>query len=102
MTAEAAAETGLAVGTPVTTGTIDAGAEALSVGVLDDGDMLLMYGSTIFIIEITPVRVPDARLWYAPWFFPASMRPCQGSRPPARSATGSANSSRESWTRRLQ
>ncbi|HEV2516479.1 MAG TPA: FGGY-family carbohydrate kinase [Devosia sp.] len=70
VTAEAAAETGLAVGTPVTTGTIDAGAEALSVGVLDDGDMLLMYGSTIFIIEITPVRVPDARLWYAPWFFP--------------------------------
>lgn len=70
VTAEAAAETGLAVGTPVTCGTIDAGAEALSVGVLEPGDMLLMYGSTIFIIEITPVRVPDARLWYAPWFFP--------------------------------
>jgi xylulokinase len=70
VTAKAAAETGLVVGTPVTCGTIDAGAEALSVGVLDDGDMLLMYGSTIFIIEITPVRVPDARLWYAPWFFP--------------------------------
>ena len=70
VTAKAAAETGLAEGTPVTCGTIDAGAEALSVGVLDPGDMLLMYGSTIFIIEITPVRVPDARLWYAPWFFP--------------------------------
>ena len=70
VTAAAAAATGLAVGTPVTTGTIDAGAEALSVGVLESGDMLLMYGSTIFIIEITPVRVPDARLWYAPWFFP--------------------------------
>ena len=70
VTAAAAAQTGLAAGTPVTTGTIDAGAEALSVGVLDPGDMLLMYGSTIFIIEITPVRVPDARLWYAPWFFP--------------------------------
>ena len=70
VTPEAAAETGLAAGTPVTCGTIDAGAEALSVGVLDDGDMLLMYGSTIFIIEITPVRVLDARLWYAPWFFP--------------------------------
>ncbi len=70
VTEAAAAQTGLAAGTPVTTGTIDAGAEALSVGVLDPGDMLLMYGSTIFIIEITPVRVPDARLWYAPWFFP--------------------------------
>ncbi len=70
VTSAAAAETGLAFGTPVTVGTIDAGAEALSVGVLDSGDMLLMYGSTIFIIEITPLRVPDARLWYAPWFFP--------------------------------
>jgi xylulokinase len=70
VTAAAAAATGLAEGTPVTAGTIDAAAEALSVGVLDSGDMLLMYGSTIFIIEITPVRVPDARLWYAPWFFP--------------------------------
>ena len=70
VTEAAAAATGLAVGTPVTAGTIDAAAEALSVGVLDSGDMLLMYGSTIFIIQITPVRVPDARLWYAPWFFP--------------------------------
>ena len=32
--------------------------------------MLLMYGSTIFIIEVTAERVRDARLWYAPWFFP--------------------------------
>jgi xylulokinase len=70
VTAGAAAATGLAVGTPVTCGTIDAGAEALSVGVTRPGDMLLMYGSTIFIIEVTDRRVPDARLWYAPWFFP--------------------------------
>lgn len=70
VTAEAAEATGLAIGTPVTTGTIDAGAEALSVGVSEPGDMLLMYGSTIFIIEVTGQRVRDARLWYAPWFFP--------------------------------
>jgi xylulokinase len=70
VTPAAAEATGLAVGTPVTTGTIDAGAEALSVGVLDPGDMLLMYGSTIFIIEITASRLRDPRLWYAPWFFP--------------------------------
>lgn len=70
VTRRAAEETGLAAGTPVTAGTIDAAAEALSVGVLDPGDMLLMYGSTIFIIEITPDRVRDGRLWYAPWLFP--------------------------------
>jgi xylulokinase len=32
--------------------------------------MMLMYGSTIFIIEITQRRVADSRLWYAPWLFP--------------------------------
>lgn len=40
ITAKAAAETGLAIGTPVTTGTIDAAAEAVSVGVRDTGDMM--------------------------------------------------------------
>lgn len=70
VTEAAAAATGLAAGTPVTTGTIDAAAEAISVGVLDPGDMLLMYGSTIFIIALTSARVRDPRLWYAPWLFP--------------------------------
>lgn len=70
VTAEAAEETGLAAGTPVIVGTIDAAAEAVSVGVRAPGDMLLMYGSTIFIILVTAERVRDARLWYAPWLFP--------------------------------
>ena len=70
VTQRAAEQTGLAVGTPVIVGTIDAAAEALSVGVAKPGDMMLMYGSTIFIIEITPGRVTDSRLWYAPWLFP--------------------------------
>jgi len=70
VTAEAAAETGLAAGTPVIAGTIDAAAEAVSVGVLEAGDMMLMYGSTIFIIMLTDRRLRDARLWYAPWLFP--------------------------------
>jgi xylulokinase len=70
VTAEAAEATGLAIGTPVTTGTIDAAAEALSVGVGSPGDMMMMYGSTIFIITLTRERVRDARLWYAPWLFP--------------------------------
>ena len=70
MTAKAAEATGLAEGTPVICGTIDASAEAFSVGVLDGGDMMVMYGSTIFIIQLTDERVRDARLWYAPWMFP--------------------------------
>jgi xylulokinase len=69
-TSSAAAETGLASGTPVIAGTIDAAAEAVSVGVTEPGHMMLMYGSTIFIIMITADRVSDPRLWYAPWLFP--------------------------------
>lgn len=69
VTTEAAAATGLAAGTPVIAGTIDAASEAVSVGVLEPGSMMLMYGSTIFIILVTAKRVEDARLWYAPWLF---------------------------------
>ena len=70
VTAQAAAETGLAIGTPVTVGTIDAAAEAVSVGVKDPGEMMMMYGSTIFIIQLTAAPVRDARMWYAPWLYP--------------------------------
>ncbi len=70
ITPEAAAQTGLAPGTPVTAGTIDAAAEAVSVGVRESGDMMMMYGSTIFMIMLTETRLRDPRLWYAPWLFP--------------------------------
>jgi xylulokinase len=70
VTAAAAAETGLAPGTPVTFGTIDAAAEAVSTGVRAPGEMMLMYGSTVFVIQVTAARVADPRLFYAPWLFP--------------------------------
>lgn len=69
VTEKAAAETGLAPGTPVTCGTIDAAAEAVSVGLTRPGDMMMMYGSTIFIIQAVSGRVTDPRLWSAPWLF---------------------------------
>jgi xylulokinase len=69
VTRKAAEATGLAPGTPVIAGTIDAAAEAVSVGVTEPGQMMVMYGSTIFIIEITAEAVRDPRLWYAPWLF---------------------------------
>jgi xylulokinase len=34
--------------------------------------MMMMYGSTIFIIEVTAERVQDPRLWYAPWLAPGT------------------------------
>ena len=69
VTARAAEATGLAQGTPVLTGTIDAAAEALSVGVTRARDAMVMYGSTIFIIQQTAARVDDPAIWYAPWLF---------------------------------
>jgi xylulokinase len=72
VTAAAAEETGLAEGTPVAVGTVDAAAEAVSVGVQAPGEMMLMYGSTVFIIEVTAQPVRDPRLWYAPWLSPGT------------------------------
>lgn len=69
ITKEAGQMTGLAFGTPVTVGTIDAAAEALSVGTDTYGDMMMMYGSTIFIILKAHSMVTDPRIWYAPWLF---------------------------------
>ena len=70
VTKAAADATGLAAGTPVIAGTIDAAAEAVSVGVTEPSQMMMMYGSTIFIIEITAEPISDKNLWYAPWLFP--------------------------------
>ncbi|GAA0806143.1 FGGY-family carbohydrate kinase [Spirilliplanes yamanashiensis] len=50
--AAAAAETGLRPGTPVVAGTVDAWAEAYSVGVRRPGDLMLMYGSTVFLVQV--------------------------------------------------
>ena len=61
--------TGIPEGTPVTAGTIDAAAEALSVGVISPGDMMMMYGSTMFYILVTDKVLSDKRLWYSPWLF---------------------------------
>ena len=52
VTAAAAKETGLPQGLPVTTGTVDAWAEAASVGVTDPGDTMVMYGTTMFLVQV--------------------------------------------------
>ncbi len=63
VTAAAAAETGLAEGTAVICGTTDAGAEAVSVGVVEPGDTMLMYGSTAFFASVTNVLREDTGWW---------------------------------------
>lgn len=61
--AEAAAATGLPVGLPVTTGTIDAWAEAASVGVRAQGDAMIMYGTTMFLVQVLTDPHPHHGLW---------------------------------------
>ena len=72
VTRKAAEETGLAEGTPVTVGTIDAAAEAVSVGVVRPRQMMLMYGTTLFIIGVVDKRTTDKRMWSAPYLFPGT------------------------------
>jgi xylulokinase len=60
---EGAKATGIPVGTSVVAGTIDAWAEALSAGVRDPGDTMLMYGTTMFMVEIARAFRPEASLW---------------------------------------
>lgn len=63
VTKQAAIETGLAEGTPVITGTDDAAAEALSVGVLSPGDVMVMLGSSMYMICVVDTAFQDSRLW---------------------------------------
>ena len=63
VTAAGAAATGLRAGTPVAAGTIDAWAEAFSVGVRRPGDLMLMYGSTFFFVLVTDGAYRDPALW---------------------------------------
>ncbi|BCL80871.1 sugar kinase [Ktedonobacteria bacterium brp13] len=63
ITAKAAALTGLKSGTRVLAGTIDALAEAYSVGSRNIGDTMIMYGSTLFMIQTVRQPAIHAGLW---------------------------------------
>jgi xylulokinase len=63
VTARAAEQTGLRPGTPVCAGTVDAWAEALSGGARKPGDLMLMYGSTMFFVQQLRAVAPHPQLW---------------------------------------
>jgi xylulokinase len=72
VTAAAATETGLRPGTPVAAGSIDAWLEALSVDVRDPGDVMLMYGTTLMVVEVVDRLQPCAGLWGTTGLFPGT------------------------------
>lgn len=63
ITADAATATGLAEGTPVMAGTVDAWAESFSCGVRSPGDLMLMYGSTMFFVQAGRDLRPSPPMW---------------------------------------
>lgn len=63
VSATAAERTGLPAGTPVSAGTVDAWAEAFSAGARRPGDLMLMYGSTVFFVQVLEEPTAHPGLW---------------------------------------
>lgn len=63
VTSEAAQVTGIPEGTPVVAGTIDAWTEAVSVGAHEPGDLMLMYGTTMFLIATGEETLRTPSMW---------------------------------------
>ena len=72
VTAQAAAETGLAEGTPVTPGTDDSGAEGISCGTGKLGDLMLQFGSSIYMFLVTDRLIDDDRIWREGFIIPGT------------------------------
>jgi xylulokinase len=73
VTATASEATGVPAGTPVAAGTVDAYSEAFSVGVRQPGDQMLMYGSTMFLVQVIDEYYSDPTLWTTAGVDPQSM-----------------------------
>lgn len=62
VTSQAEIESSIPEGIPVITGTGDSAAEAISVGVLNPGDMMIQLGSSVFIYLCTEALFKDSRV----------------------------------------
>ena len=71
--ADGAAQSGLPRGIPVLAGTIDAWAEALSVGVTAPGDCMVMYGTSMFMINMALAARPHPKLWLTNGIVPGEL-----------------------------
>ena len=72
VTQGAADATGLPKGTPVVCGTIDAWAEAVSAGAHEVGDLMLMYGTTMFLVATGEQTLRTPSMWTTVGAFPGT------------------------------
>ena len=72
LTPQAASMTRLRPGTPVVAGTVDAWAEALSAGVSAAGDLMVMYGSTMFLVLYAAHPAFNPAVWCTEGVFPGT------------------------------
>ncbi|NYE18368.1 FGGY-family carbohydrate kinase [Microbacterium immunditiarum] len=72
VTDAAASVTGIPAGTPVIAGTIDAWTEAVSVGAHEPGDLMLMYGTTMFLIATSTETLRTPSMWTTVGAFPGT------------------------------
>jgi xylulokinase len=63
---------GVAAGTPVITGSIDAWTEAISADAQHPGDLMLMYGTTMFLVATTDQRAASRAMWGTVGAFPGT------------------------------
>ena len=89
---KAADEVGLPPGISVSTGTIDAWAEATSIGVREPGEAMLMYGTALTLVELLSPFRPLSAMWG-----------CAGALPETWSLAGGVTTSGAltKWLRRL-
>lgn len=67
----AAGQTGLRAGTPVNGGNIDAVSEAVGVGVVRPGDLMMMFGTTTFFVLVLDQPLPPSPwVWNTPYILP--------------------------------
>lgn len=78
VTERAAEETGLAAGTPVLTGTGDSGAEAISSGLCQPGDLMIQLGSTGYLIYLSDKMIDEPCLWPGTFILPDTYGICGG------------------------
>ena len=78
VSAEAAAATELPEGIPVAGGSIDSWCEVAASGLRGPGEGLLVYGTSMFLLEVDSPARSDPRLWSTVGFTPGSLNIAAG------------------------